>query len=55
MDTMRTMTGLEVRLYPSQVQFWNDRGLVLSMSPEEYGEVHRWIEATLHTKAALSE
>lgn len=52
---MRTPTGLEVRLYPNVVEFHDaDEAHVLSMTPEEYGMVMRWIEAQV-TEAYESE
>lgn len=44
--------GLEVRMYPNVVEYWQNGVKVLALTPAEYGEIHRWMDGELRGLAA---
>ena len=54
MSTMQTDTGLEVRLYPNAIEFWDARTgqKVLALTPQEYGQITRWVRDEIEGVAA---
>ncbi len=45
-------TGLEARLYPDRVELTRWGAQMFVMTPQEYGEVMRWIDGELREIAA---
>lgn len=44
-------SGLEAQLYPDRIEFYSHGQHRLTMTPQEYGEIMRWIESHLHELA----